>query len=427
MRIAELTCWLNTTRRHTLSSLALAVCVLIAIPPAISPSHAQTLRFHVEAGAFDRLGTAVNVALPLPLQQGVYPLKDESGNIIPLQVDARNRAWINPGRMPAGTSKNFHLELEDDSASFAPDDFARAVGVVLEEQTLQIVAGGRPVLRYFHGFNSPPETLDERYRRGGYIHPVFSPSGEVLTNHLNVDQHPHHAGIWSAWTRTEFDGRRPDFWNVHQNRGRVDADSLLMYWQGPVVGGFRATHRFIDLSADTPVTALNEMWEVRVYAVDTHQDVHVFDLEVTQTTNTNQPLFLPEYHYGGIGFRGNKAWDNPENLTFLTAEGLGRDGHATRSRWAHMGGLIGDQVAGMAILNHSSNYRFPQPMRIHPSEPFFNYAPTQLGDMHILPGVPYVTNLRIVTFDGEVDPTLIDHLWKEYVYPPSIQVTILTP
>lgn len=28
------------------------------------------------------------------------------------------------------------------------------------------------------------------------IHPVYSLSGGVLTNHLNPDQYPRHAGIW---------------------------------------------------------------------------------------------------------------------------------------------------------------------------------------------------------------------------------------
>ncbi|TVQ10463.1 MAG: hypothetical protein EA364_12385 [Balneolaceae bacterium] len=296
------------------------------------------------------------------------------------------------------------------------------VSIQMDSAVLTLSTEAGAVLSYYHGYNDPPAELDERYRRGGYIHPLYSPSGQVLTNHLNPDQHPHHAGIWSAWTNTIFEGRTPDFWNLHQNSGRVDVDSLLHFWDGPVTGGLISRHKFIDLSGEEPVVALNELWEVRVYLPSPEHDIHIFDLTVTQTANIEQPLKLPEYRYGGIGFRGHSDWDDPDACYFLTSDGQGRDGHGTRARWAHMGGYAQGQLAGFAILGHPSNFRFPQPVRIHPSEPFFNFAPTQLGDMEIVPGVPHVTKLRIVTHDGKPDSSLIDRYWHDFAYPPGVSI-----
>ena len=67
-----------------------------------------------------------------------------------------------------------------------------------------------------------------------------------------------------------------------------------------------------------------------------------------------------------------------------------------------------------AILCHPANYRFPQPMRLHPSEPFFCYAPQQLGDMEIKPGEPYIARYRFVTADGAMTQAEIDRLWDDY-------------
>jgi hypothetical protein len=53
-------------------------------------------------------------------------------------------------------------------------------------------------------------------------------------------------------------------------------------------------------------------------------------------------------------------------------------------------------------------------MRTHPTEPFFCYAPQQLGDMEIAPGTPYVSKYRIIVADGEPARETADAWWKEW-------------
>ncbi|MCH8494370.1 MAG: PmoA family protein [Balneolales bacterium] len=418
---------MNKIQRLRLISAIIVLNFIVTVPVL----HAQLFKVQVDAGAFDRKNTVVDFRLPTPIEPGNYSLVSQGGDILPLQVDQDNTGWFILPSLDAQHTAEF--EIHKESHSQQQQDSAphlsigeNAVSIKKDKTTIEFVTFTGSVLRYFYGENSPPEELDERYKRGGYIHPIFSPAGHELTNHLNAQQHPHHAGIWSAWTNTLFDGSNPDFWNLHRNSGRVDIDTLLHFWEGPVTGGFFSRHSYFDLTGDEPKIALNELWEVRVYAspLDAAQPYHIFDIIVTQTTNTDRPLLLPEYRYGGIGFRGNKEWDDPLKSDFLTSEGLGRDGNAQRARWVHMGGYIGDNLAGFAIMGHPINYRFPQPARIHPSEPFFNFAPTQMGDMSIQPGIPYVTKFRIVTSDGEPDADLIDNLWNDYAYPPGVSIIV---
>ncbi|NBC65374.1 MAG: hypothetical protein GVY07_06940 [Bacteroidetes bacterium] len=369
---------------------------------------------HVSAGAFDRSGTVASFHFPDKIEPGSYRLEGPSNQSIILQVDDSNKGWFILDALTAGESRVYDFTAEQIES-------VNHVSSQIDSTQITFLSDGRKILSYYHGDNNPTE-LDERYKRGGYIHPVYSPTGVILTAHLNP-MHPHQSGIWSAWTKTEFDGRTPDFWNIHNNTGRVDqADSLKDSWEGAVHAGFHNKHFFKDLSAPEPMIAVNEEWTVRVYKAPEDHSYQIFDLVSTQSVNTGKPIKLPEYHYGGIGFRGNRNWDNPENVTFLTSEGLGREGNTTRPKWTHIGGVVDGEMAGITVMNHPENYRFPQPVRIHPEEPYFVYAPMQYGEMSIEPGSPYTTHYRYVTHDGEPDPEELTRLWNDYAYPPGVSV-----
>jgi len=203
----------------------------------------------------------------------------------------------------------------------------------------------------------------------------------------------------------------------------VEIDTFLTSWSGSVHAGLESMNRFMDLTSGTPIPALVEHWEVRAYAVPDEAGYHLFDIIFTQTVKDGQPLLLPEYLYGGVGFRAHPDWDDTSKTRILTSEGLGRlEGHATRAKWFNAGGFTDGRQGGVAILGHPSNFRFPQPMRLHPSEPFFMFAPTQLGEMSIQPGIPYVTRYRYITYDGEPDAALIERLWMDFAYPAMVTV-----
>lgn len=376
----------------------------------------NSFQIHVSAGGFDRSGSVVSFYFPDAVSPGVYTLKSDSDATTLLQVDSSNRGWFILDELPAGEDRIYLFDGEQTSSK-------AAVSNKIDSTQISFFIDGGEILSYYHGDNTPPEELDDRYKRGGYIHPVYSPGGVRLTGHLNVGDHPHQSGIWSAWTKTEFDGRSPDFWNVHLNSGRVDqADSLKKYWEGPVHGGFVTAHHFTDLSAPTPETALNEEWTVIIYSTPEDHRYRIFDLFATQTVNSGKRLILPEYHYGGIGFRGHENWNNPENVQFLTADGYDRNGNETRTKWTHIGGLVNGKTAGITMMSHPKNFRSPQPVRIHPDTPYFNFAPTQLGRMQIDPGSPYIARYRYVTYDGEPNPDELNRLWNDYAYPPQVSV-----
>jgi hypothetical protein len=56
-------------------------------------------------------------------------------------------------------------------------------------------------------------------------------------------------------------------------------------------------------------------------------------------------------------------------------------------------------------------------MRVHPGEPFFCFAPQQLGEMVIEPGTPYISRYRIIVSDGEPSLEQAEAWWKAWAAP----------
>lgn len=351
------------------------------------------------------------VTFPLGSRAGYWEAEDSLGRVVPVQVSSGGQALLVLSDLRADERRELILRRVEEEE--------HGVRAIREGHLAMFQISDRLAVAYHMEKGPMPRAdIDPIYHRAGYLHPVYTPSGRLVTDDYPPN-HIHHHGIWAAWTRTRFQGRTPDFWNMGSGTGRVDVTAIDSLWSGSVTGGVRAEHAYVDLSDDT--IALHESWQVDVYA--TPALVNVFDLTLTQRAATDSALTLSEYRYGGVGLRGHRAWNGGEHTDFLTSEGRTRaDGHATRARWCHVGGLVEGDSAGIAVLGHPDNLEAPQPMRIHPSEPFFNYAPSQAGEFQIAPQEVAVWRYRFVTYDGAPDPELLDALWADYARPAHVIV-----
>jgi hypothetical protein len=395
----------------------LFACFLLAgLPLAAASAAVPSFTVTLSSARVDR--AAQVLAFRLPEGSPAAPaLRDAAGALLPLQVDDAGVAHLVVPWQPAGTALTFTLVA-------APAAPAAAVRVTTVEGDLQLSVDGRPVLGYrLDREKLPRPDIKPEFKRAGYLHPVSTPSGTVVSDDY-PPQHVHHHGIWSPWTKTEFQGRKPDFWNMGAKTGTVEFVALDRTWDGPVHGGLVARHRMVDLSAPQPVTALHETWEVKVLRGATATPATVFELTLTQTCATADPLILPQYHYGGLGYRGPGEWLGEANARYLTSNGETDrvKAHASRAAWISQYGMTGGRLAGLAIFGHPSNFRAPQPLRVHPKEPFVCFAPSQLGDWRIEPGAPYVARYRFVATDGAPDRAFLEACWNGYAQPATVSV-----
>jgi hypothetical protein len=261
-----------------------------------------------------------------------------------------------------------------------------------------------------------PPGIKPVYRRAGFIHPVLTPSGQVISGSFAPD-HAHHHGIWTAWSHTEILGRHPDFWNVHEETGRVEYLGLGPRWIGPVDSGFTARLRSLDLKSEPPLEVLAEEWRVTTFLPSPTETI--FELETTQANVAKAPLTLTKHIYGGLGFRGLPTWTADAPLTFLTSEGqVGRKaGDGRRARWFAFAGPTAKGRGGIAILAHPGNVNFPQWTRFNPKDPFVAFTPVHDGPMSIQPGQTLTQSFRFVTFDGEPDAARLEELWQGFANP----------
>lgn len=379
----------------------------------------------VRAGAVDRDHTITTFVYPEGAGQSLA-LRDDQGGVIPVQIDDAGVATFVLPALAAQTQATYALV----PSTPLPDREAASRGATATEVPGAIrLSVDDKVVADFRTQSPPPEGVDPSNVRAGYLHPVYAPGGIVVTDDFPIDRegHPWHHGIWGAWTQAEFDGHIVDFWNSYKNEGRVDLDSVTATWEGPVHAGVDAKLGHIDRYGGGRTTALDERWLVRVYKTHARSAPYfVFDLESTQTAATDAPLHLLQWDYGGFALRGHAEWKYAANLTFLASDGVSRfdrrTGNHQPGRWCVMGGNVAGVPAALAVLGHPANFRAPQKLRIHPSDPYMVFAPVQDGDFSIEPGTPYVTRLRFVTMPGAPDGALLDRLWNDYATPPEVAV-----
>jgi len=400
--------------------IAVAVAFLAGLACAGRAEAAAPIALEVVAGDWDRQGTVVTAEAPRAWREKEVALvRADTEKAVPVQWEGGDEprlVWIVREKLPAGQVRRYRLRA-------GGGEMEQAVGVEDDGKHLNVTVGGKPVLVYNHAVVPSPDPKQPYYARSGHIHPVYSPAGHVLTDDFNPD-HMHQHGTMFAWTKSTFEGRPSNCWDQKGGQGTVEHVAVESAGGGPVFGQFTARLRHVNLNGpEGRKPILDETWHVRVYHVGGH---FLFDLTSSQTCAGPSPLVVEEYHYGGLAIRGSAAWPAKSGADFLTSEGKTRaDGNHTRPRWCDIHGPLDGRWGGVCILAHPTNFRFPQPVRLHPSMPYFCYTPAVLGAFSIEPGgAPYVSRYRFYVHDGRPNPETAERLWHDYAEPPEVRVVV---
>ena len=414
------------------------------------PARADVV-IEVDAGKHDRLDTPIRVEIPKG-SGGVsfyYNLESlETRKLVAGETSSGELSWNLEAPLPAGSKRRYRVRKipapdtrQDQPPTVVHDPFVfKTTGSHSEfadhPDVIPLKLDGRTIFAYHKAVAEPPAGIDPLYRRSGFIHPLATRSGVVVTDDF-PPEHAHQHGLFFAWVNTTFDGRKVDFWNQHTKTGRVGndpSDPGPTFVGGPVAAEFHAALRHEDTTAPGgPVPVLLEAWAIHAYDVP---GCVVIDLESEQQCAGMKPLTINKNIYGGLGYRGNRQWLDPMakgeeppdparsgHSDFTTGEGKHRlDGNHTRPRWVDLSGEVDGKVGGLTILDHPGNFRFPQPVRLHPNKPYLSFAPEVLGEFEIVPGQKYVSRYRLIVHDGRPDLALIERLWGDYADPPRARI-----
>ena len=277
-----------------------------------------------------------------------------------------------------------------------------------KDGALIIDAGNKKLLSYFHKTVYPPAGIDTNYKRSGFIHPLWTPHGQVLTN-IQPKDHYHHYGIWNPWTHTVFEKDTVDFWNIKGKQGTVRFAKFNSIINGPVYAEYEALHEHVVFKKDgSEKIALNEMQTIRVYNPQGEKDYYIVDITSQLKCATESPLLIVAYRYAGFGWRFTDEWTK-DNCEVLTSEGKDRKNtDGTKARWLIAQGSLGNDYGGAVMMSYPANYNHPEPLRIWDEKSnggrgdmFANFATTKDKDWLLEPGKTYTLKYRLVVFNGK--------------------------
>ena len=347
---------------------------------------------------------------------------------IPIQVDIKNERilnWIiktrnrNQKKYIFELNKGIPLRSEQISAQKNSGD-------------LIIHTKDKYLLSYFYKTVYPPEGTDTSFKRSGFIHPLWSPHGQVLTR-IQPPDHYHHYGIWDPWTHVLFERDTVDFWNLRDKKGTVRFADFVSMENGLVFSGYEALQEHIVFKKNgKEKAAINELQSVKVYLPDYIQDYYIMDINIELNCASESPVLLLKYRYGGLGWRATEEWDN-KNSEVLTSEGKTRkDADGSKARWCIVQGAAdhGEDYAGIAWLSHPSNYNSPEPLRIWPEsqngrgDVFVNFSPTKDKDWLLEPGKKYLLRYRFIVFNNHFTKEKAESAWEYFAYPPIINIKL---
>lgn len=294
----------------------------------------------------------------------------------------------------------------------------RPLETELKDGTLWVRHQGRDIFGYRSEAVSGPPGTPALMKRSGYIHPLYSPSGALLTDDFPPD-HLHQRGVFFAWTKTllslpEMD-LAPDFWNLGAGTGRIRSTKAAQT-------GREFGHSWELRQADAWHEVLQETWRVSVTPAGAEDRLkpgaaHLVDLTSIQRPRTH--IELPQYRYGGMCVRGARAWiPKGSGYKVLTSAGRGvPEAEGTRAKWVDMSGPVEGkpgETAGVTLMEHPSNEGAPNTVRVPPENPYVIYCPSKSGSVRLQAGKDHIFRYRLVAHNGGPDVAALEELWKQF-------------
>ncbi|MCA9213693.1 MAG: PmoA family protein [Planctomycetales bacterium] len=375
-------------------------------------AHASAITIEIGGNGIERRNAVTSVELPAACDEWSHAeVRDNQGTALPSQLSRTKprQLFFIVDQLAANASHQLEVTQASTNLNTVP-----SVEVADKDGGFYAIVDGKTVFRYNHQTVESPPGLDPVFRRSGHIHPLYSPSGKLLTDDFCPSGHTHQHGVMFAWTNTSFEGRDVNFWEQHRKQGIVRHVATKSISAGPVFAEIRTTIEHVDLTSGEEKVVLEETWKIRVY---NFSEQFVFDLTSRQKCVASTPFNINKYHYGGMAIRGNRDWTTA-NSEFATSNGKQRiDGNHDRPNWCEMYGKVDDQGVGVTLFCHPSNFRSPQPVRIHPANPYFCYAPLVLGGFQIKPQEQLVSNYRFVTHNGRLENDRANQMWLDYAQP----------
>ncbi len=199
-------------------------------------------------------------------------------------------------------------------------------------------------------------TYEWAARKRPFIHPLRTPSGQVLTCNA-PDDHPWHHGLW--FTIKFLNGE--NFWEEY------DAYGVLRHTGPPIPmasapGTCVIAGELEWIRPDRKTVVLSEMRRLHYQRLSDDAYSLCFSTTLSPTVDVefDRTPFTTWGGYGGLAFRGRPDWHDTRLL--LDDGGPRERVLGDRSRWLALDGLVGpgDAPAGIVLVSSNGNPGHPE-------------------------------------------------------------------
>ena len=280
-------------------------------------------------------------------------------------------------------------------------------------QGFSIAEGEEQVMFYQRQHKS----MDGKYARANYVHPLYGLDGEILTEDFPAD-HPHHRGIFWAWHQVWLGDKKLGdswaaqdfFWDVYDAEIlTIDSQSrglrLHVYWKSPLLTDADGKQR----------PFVKETTTIRVHRAE--GDIRKIDFQIELLAlKDNMRLGGSEdaKGYGGFTIR----IPLPDGLAFTGANGPVEPTTLSveAGPWLDFSGNLGAEgkTSGLAILCHSSSPGYPQRWILRRKGSAQNPVYPGRHPIPLSRDKPLILRYRLIIHRGDVNHVNLDRLQAEY-------------
>jgi hypothetical protein len=284
------------------------------------------------------------------------------------------------------------------------------------DQGIELSEGGAPVFFY----QREPKSLDGTYVCNNYLHPLYSPAGDILTEEFPAD-HTYHRGVFWAWHQVFIDDQSVGNGWVMQDithdvtgyRTRKDKKmatlELSVNWHSSIRGN------------DSPF--IREQTSILIHPLN--EDMRKIDFQISLeglVPGVSLGGADDEKGYGGFCVRMKL----PPDLAFRSVNGAvtPRNLQIESGPWMDFSGSFGENTgkSGLAILCHPSTPNYPASWILRQRTSMQNIVYPGRDRIELPVNRPVVLRYRTVLYAGDGSDIDFEQLQGEYdrfVYPNS--------
>lgn len=294
-----------------------------------------------------------------------------------------------------------------------PEICAQHFTTIKSGEGIEILENGKKVLFY----QVRPKSVDGKYERAGYIHPLYSLNEKILTDDMPAD-HPYHRGIFWAWHQIILNEKNiADSWiseniswkpikvKVKKRKKRVMLQSEMI-WNA-------------DLEHQKPTAIVNEKTKITVFKSTPQYRILDFDIQLfALADNLKIGGSNDEKGYGGFCLRLKL----PNDLSFVSENKIviPQETPVLAGPWMDFtGSFEGESLpkTGVVVFGYISglSHQYPWILRKATSMqnvPYPGRTPIELAKKGLR------LTYRIIVHNGEMRNEDIEKLYQQYIHNP---------